>query len=106
MKTVALFAGSVLFGIFGLVHPIAAEQSESLSQKTADAARKLVATPATIGKSLEALTGAARAGLQSLGNTSEASPKPASEELVLPPRRVEKTPVLPYSTDGKRDPFR
>jgi Tfp pilus assembly protein PilP len=106
MKKVTLFAGSVLFGIFGLVHPIAAEQSDSLSQKTAEAARKLVATPATIGKSLEALTGAARARLQSLGNTSEASSKPPSEELVLPPRRVEKTPLLPYSTDGKRDPFR
>ncbi len=104
---VKLFASSVLFGTFGLVHAIAAEQKvESVSQKTAEAARKLVETPATIGKSLEALTDAAKARLQSLGNGSGTPTKPAPEELVLPPTKVEKTPVAPYSRDGKRDPFR
>src|SRR4051812_24340755 len=104
---VKLFAGSVLFGTFGLVYTIAAEQKvESLSQKTAEAASKLVNTPATIGKSLEALTDAAKARLQSLGNTSVTSTKPPPEELMLPPTKVEKTQVVPYSRDGKRDPFR
>ena len=75
---VKLFAGSVLSGIFGLGLAIAAEQKvDSPSQKTAEAARKLVETPATIGKSLEALTDAAKARLQSLGNGSGTPPNPA-----------------------------
>ena len=110
MKTVLnLFVGSNLFGTLGVVHPIVIadeQKAESLSQKTAEAARKLVNTPATIGKSLEALTDAAKAKLQSLGGTSASTIRPQPEELALPPRKTEGTPAVPYSTNGKRDPFR
>ena len=85
---------------------IAQENVQTPSQKTTEAVGKLIKTPATIGKSLEAMTEAAKAKLQQvLGDKPEIKTKAEPDDISVPPRTI--VPESPrYAPKGKRDPFR
>ena len=109
MRTVprVLFMGALL-GLSALGTLAAQEKIETPSQKTKQAVEKFSKTPATIGKSLEALTEAAKAKLQqAIGEKSkEKNLKPEGKDLSLPPDKSEQPGAARFSSEGKRDPFR
>ncbi|HXG50140.1 MAG TPA: pilus assembly protein PilP [candidate division Zixibacteria bacterium] len=83
------------------------EKIETPSQKTREAIEKFSKTPATIGKSLETLTEAARAKLKEmLGDQRAEKAKPQPSDFTLPPKKAVESPAPQPSLAGKRDPFR
>jgi len=109
MRTVPkFFCIGVLLGLSVLGTSAAQENVETPSQKTKQAIEKFSKTPATIGKSLEALTEAAKAKLQQAigGKSKEKNVKPGGEDLSLPPKKSEQPGPARFSSSEKRDPFR
>jgi Tfp pilus assembly protein PilP len=84
----------------------AQEKIQTPSHNTKQALEKLTKTPATIGKSLEALTGAANARLrQVFGDKQEVKTNTEPDDTSLPPRKTADTQLPHYAPKGKRDPF-
>lgn len=93
--------GMVLLGTVG-----AQESTETPSQKTTEAIQKFMQTPKTIGRSLEALTDAAKKKLQqAIGEKPATSSKTGSDDLTLPPKQADRREGPRFSSEGKRDPF-
>lgn len=98
------------FGIFGLfvigITP-AQEIINTPSQKTKEAVEKFNHAPATIGKSLEALNGAAKDKLQrAIGAKNPSRGKSERDDLTLLPKDTGQPAAARFSPEGKRDPFR
>ncbi|MPZ77072.1 MAG: hypothetical protein GEU77_11170 [Deltaproteobacteria bacterium] len=88
---------------FGVI----AQDVQTPSQKTTEAVGKLIKTPATIGKSLDAMTEAAKAKLQQvLGEKPEIKTKAEPDDISVPPRKTIGPEPPRYAPKGKRDPFR
>ncbi|MEX0803944.1 MAG: pilus assembly protein PilP [Candidatus Binatia bacterium] len=86
---------------------IAQENVQTPSQKTTEAVEKLIKTPATIGKSLGAMTEAAKVKLQQvLGEKPEIKTKAEPDDISVPPRKTIGPESPRYAPKGKRDPFR
>lgn len=76
------------------------------SDQMKEAVNKLGKTPATIGKSLQDLTEAAKEKLRdALGGKAAPETKADPVDLTLP-KKVQQTPAAPVALDGHRDPFR
>src|SRR5688572_21297461 len=77
------------------------------SEQMKDAVEKLGKAPATIGKSLQGLTDAARAKLQqSFGGKTKADSKAEPVDLNVPQITPEAPAVAPALKENSRDPFR
>lgn len=96
-----------MLGFSGVRIIAAQEPMETPSQKTKEAVEKFHKAPATIGKSLEALTDAAKDKLQqAIGAKRASEPKSKADDLTLPPKETGKPATTRFSPEGKRDPFR
>jgi type IV pilus assembly protein PilP len=110
MEPVSKFSWSVLTIAFwmasGFELLIAQEHIQTPSQKTAEALERLTKTPATIGKSLGALTEAANAKLkQVFGDKAETKTSPESDDTSALLKKPEPEPSK-YIRRVNRDPFR
>jgi Tfp pilus assembly protein PilP len=86
---------------------IAQENIQTPSHNTKQALEKLTKTPATIGKSLEALTGAANARLkQVLGDKPEVKTKVDLDDTSALLRKTPEPEPSKYVRKANRDPFR
>jgi Tfp pilus assembly protein PilP len=85
----------------------AEEAIRTPSEQMKDAVEKLNKAPATIGKSLEGLTDAARAKLQqTLGSRAKADSKIEPVDLNVPQKTPEPAAAAPALKENSRDPFR
>ena len=85
----------------------AEEATRTPSEQMKDAVQKLNKAPATIGKSLQGLTEAARDKLQqTLGSKTKTEDKAEPVDLRVPKTAAEKTPPAPAMKAVSRDPFR
>jgi type IV pilus assembly protein PilP len=100
----ALFTGLVLAAGAGFC---AEEAVRTPSEQMKDAVQKLNQAPATIGKSLQGLTDAARDKLQqTFGGKTKAESKAEQADLNVPKPIAEKPAAAPAVKAGSRDPFR
>jgi Tfp pilus assembly protein PilP len=89
-------------GALGAEEPI-----QTPSGQMKDAVEKLNKAPATIGKSLQGLTDAAKAKLQqTLGSKAKADSKVEPVDLDLPQKTPELPAAAPALKENSRDPFR
>jgi Tfp pilus assembly protein PilP len=85
----------------------AEEAIQTPSGQMKDAVDKLNKAPATIGKSLQGLTDAAKGKIQqSLGSKAKADSKVEPVDLDLPKKTPETSPVAQALKPNSRDPFR
>jgi Tfp pilus assembly protein PilP len=85
----------------------AEEATQTPSGQMKEAVEKLNKAPATIGKSLQGLTDAAKAKLQqTLGSKSKADNKFEPADLDLPQKTAEAPAAAPALKPNSRDPFR
>lgn len=85
----------------------AEEAVRTPSEQMKDAVEKLNKTPATVGKSLQGLTEAARAKLQqSFGSKTKADGKLEPVDLTVPQKTPEAAAAAPALKENSRDPFR
>lgn len=97
-----VLSGWMLIGICA-----AQEKIDTPSQKTKEAVEKFNKAPATIGKSLEALTEAAKGKLhQAIGAKKPSQGKSEGDDSTLPPKAPAQPETARFSPAGKRDPFR
>jgi type IV pilus assembly protein PilP len=100
------FLASTFLGIFLLpTHSWAQEEKEMPSQKTKEAIEKFKKAQAIPGKALDSLREAGKATLQGALGT-QAAEKAKNDPLALPPKVAGQSELPPYSSVGKRDPFR
>ncbi len=100
-----LILGLLGFSRVGII--AAQDPLQTPSQKTKEAVEKFHKAPATIGKSLEALTDAAKDKLQrAMGAKRPGDTKSGGDELTLPPKKAGQPAGPHFSSEGKRDPFR
>jgi Tfp pilus assembly protein PilP len=89
-------------GALGAEEPI-----QTPSRQMKEAVDKLNKAPATIGKSLQGLTDAAKGKLQqTLGSKAKADSKVEPVDLELPQKTSEAPPAAPALKPNSRDPFR
>jgi len=85
----------------------AEEAVRTPSEQMKDAVEKINKAPATIGKSLQGLTDAARGKLQqTLGSKAEADSKGEPVDLKVPQKTPEPAAAAPGLKENSRDPFR
>jgi Tfp pilus assembly protein PilP len=85
----------------------AEEAVRTPSEQMKDAVDKVNKAPATIGKSLQGLTDAARAKLQqTLGSKAKADSKVEPVDLNVPQKTPEPSSAAPALKENGRDPFR
>jgi len=85
----------------------AEEAIRTPSEQMKDAVEGLNKAPATIGKSLQGLTDAARAKLQqTLGSKAKADSKVEPVDLNVPQKTPEPAAAAPALKENSRDPFR
>jgi type IV pilus assembly protein PilP len=97
----------LLWLTLGLESIIAQEKIQTPSDNTKQALEKLTKTPATIAKSLEALTGAANSRLkQAFGDKPEIKTKVDSDDTSVLLRKNSEPEPSKYVRKVNRDPFR